>query len=1146
MDKENEAKVKEVKVSLWRVDGNEQVTKNIYKKTIEGLDSEGYLTTESDGTYEFKDILSDSKGYYVKFEYDGVNYIATDIGGDSVGEEKDYSTQKEIRTTFNNNFKTINSGKTGTDVSLTYSYLTEDETSIAKLNTLSSKNSNGKKYPIKTSDKKLVVMGDVADSFKMTAVSPICKTTNKNVNLGIVKRGVDLNLLTDLVTADVKVNGETTVYTYDRIGENGKVTLGEKLTSDQVKYNTEIDRSDYNYKIRRYGDIEVDASLTGDNLDKEKVKNVDIENLNIIATYKVLLSNNSTANAKVNSINYYYDANYTYIKNSATYEKYNSTGNKDLGSITITEDSNITTIGEHKYKKLIITGLSTAELATLNGEEQNIITLQFSVNANSSTKLLETGDFMCIGEIRSYSTDQGYVDDDSAPSNVTRKDAGWFEDDTDKAGTLTIEVTDKPQREISGFVFEDSKTVETTDSLKDKDYTYSAGNGKYDSANKDETKVNGVIVQLVERVIMPTWTQGGITYTSDKELATKNGYQYLPPEKMPQAEYIWQETVSGSSIVRKISYDGETIETYDLNDYDISVERGEYAFTDFIPGVYIIRFIYGDGKTFEGIYQYKIKEEGEIITITDKQPYKNYKYSLESGESSEKYSILEEVAKYNGQAYKSTTDINYKKEWLPINRDSNLSVARDNEARRLETIIKTAEITGQETTATITEIDGKKQVTNLGKYDLEELWMCAETSKINVNVNFMNNSYGTAFENEGPGTYYLTSKNNWEKDDTPQKFENVNFGLEERAKNEIYLEKHIESLKVTLQNETEVINVSINLEDYYNGKKEISELDRIGISKGLSIVGAKKGVTEGFWHVDIDDEIIHGGKIELVYRYSVEVKGDQDYLSADLADIYTRDDAEEYIKSLSKKIKDDIKPARYWDEEERKEKGISDYFIGKYLGSTYYTGILDLKDGTENRSSDSEVKPVTVKVLSIVDFVNHNLNFVKDGSEYMDKTTEGDISFPSGKNYTYTVIDSEGAEQQVEVNTILRSTEATKALEVGDIDCKYSAKFISDGLSPTGVLEFPAYYAQVTSYITPIGRIIEGSTEYVPFAYSNILPGTYGVRPLEIDESWAEKLILVKPTGEDEMTKLILAITITAGVVIVAGGVFAIKKYVIR
>lgn len=1034
----------------------------------------------------------------------------------------------EKRTAFNKKFKTImkdvarETENSTIGIGLDYSYLTENEISVAKLNTIhqSNKNSEGKQYPIKISEKNLVVMGKIIDSFKMTAISPVYKTTNKNVNLGIVKRGVDLNLLTNLTNAEVNINEETTEYTYKQNGNNGEITLGEKTTADQIEYTLAIDYTDYNFRINKYGNIGVDVSATGDNLDKEKVKNVDIENLNIITTYKIELNNNSTANAKVNSIEYYYDANYTYIKNSATYEKYKSTGgNTDLGSITITNDTNTTTIGGHDYKKLIITGLNST---TLNGGEQNIITLKFSVNA-TATGLLATGDFMCIGEIKSYSTDEGYVDNDSAPSNVTRENAGWIEDDTDQAGTLTIKVTDKPQREISGFVFEDSKTVESKDTLDSKEYTYKSGDGEYD-ADK-ETKVNGVIVQLVEKVIMPTWTQDGITYTSDGVLYEKNKdkehWELIKQDEMPQAEYIWQETVSGSSKVRKISYDGSKVETYDVG----KVGRGEYKFTDYVPGVYIIRFIYGDGTTIN-------------------KEYKGDTYSLEAGENSAMYNVSTEVTKYNGQAYKSTTDLTYKDEWLKMSRKSNLSVARDNEARRLETIIKIAEVTQQEATATIIETDGKKQVTNLGKYDVDEMWMCAETSKINVNV-FTNNEYRTALENEIEGTYHLKTSDNWVKDNTAQKFENVNFGLEGRAKNEIYIEKHIESLKVTLQNGTEVINVSINLKDYYNGKKQISELDRIGISKGLSIIGATRK-DPGYWQVDIDDEIIHGGKIELVYRYSVEVKGDQDYLSADLADIYTRDNGADYISSLSDRINNNIKPATYWDKTERNEYNISDYFIGKYLGSTYYTGILDLKNGTANVESDSEVKPVTVKVLSMVDFVNNDLQFVKDDSEYMDKIKEDDISFPSGENYTYVVLDSEGVEQQVNINTILRSTEATKALTVGDIEYKYSAKFIYEGLSPTGVLEFPAYYAQVASYITPTGKIIEGSTEYLPYAYSNVVPGTYGIRALEIDESWAEKLILVKPTGEDEMTKLVLAIVITTGVVIVAGGVFAIKKYVIR
>lgn len=1111
-----EAKVSQVKVSLYKADGT-QVTTNAYGQSI---GTNGYIYTDENGYYEFKDIKADINGYYVKFEYDGVNYIATEYGEDSVGQEKDDDREK-----LNSNFEIIKVGKTGTGKELTYTYSKGEEHNISKLNTLASNNSAGKKYPVKKSDTELA-MGDVASNFKMTAISPIYKVTNRAVNFGIVRRGVDLNLLTNLVTADVNVNDETTVYEYKQRGEDGVVELGEAVTSTEIAYNLAIDYTDYNFRIDSYGDIGVDVSATGEVLDKEKVKDVDIENLNIIATYKIELNNNSEADAKVNSIDYYYDANYTFIKGSESYEKYNSAKNKDLGSITITEASGTTTIKGHQYKKLTITGLATGtedQEATLNGGEQNIITLKFSINAKN-TGDLETGEFMMIGEITSYSSSEGYVDDDSAPGNITRIDDGWFEDDTDKAGTLTIEVTDKPQRELSGFVFEDSKTEESEDTVDGKTYTHKAGDGIYDEENEDEKKVNGVIVQLVERVIMPIWIEDGITYTSDKKLAEDNGYKLLDPEEMPQAEYIWQETVSGSSKVRKISYDGTKIETYDVGE----VGRGEYKFVDYIPGVYIIRFVYGDGTTIE-------------------KSYKNYEYGLDAGENADMYSIEEEVAKYNGQAYKSTTDSSYKNEWSNPNsgtRNPNSSIARDNEARRLETIIKIAEITQQEATATVTEIDGRKQVQNLGIFDLEEVWMCAETSKINVSV-FMSNTYRTPLENEVPGTYYLKGTDNWVKDETEQVFKNVNFGLEERAKNEIYLEKHIESLKVTLQDGTDVVNVSIDLEDYYNGDKTISELDRMGISKGLSIVGATRN-DPGYWQVDIDDEIIHGGKIELVYRYSVQVKGDQDYLSEELADIYIAEDGEKYISELIETISKDIKPARYWDAKERKEYNISEYIIGEYLGSTYYTGILDLKNGTANVDSDSEVKPVTAKVLSIVDFVNNDLKFVDEENDNMMKIAEDDIHFPSGEKHTYVVIDSEGLEDQVNINTILRSEEPSEALTVGDIDYKYSAKFVYEGLSPTGVLEFPAYYSQVASYISPTGKVIEGSATYLPFAYSNVTPGSYGLRTLEIDEAWAEKLILVKPTGEDEITKLILAITITVGVLIVAGGAFAIKKYVIK
>ena len=72
--------------------------------------------TDENGNYEFKDIDFDWNGYYVRFRYDGVNYIETRgqgaTGADSKATEgetsEDFAT---YRLNFNNKFHTITSGK---------------------------------------------------------------------------------------------------------------------------------------------------------------------------------------------------------------------------------------------------------------------------------------------------------------------------------------------------------------------------------------------------------------------------------------------------------------------------------------------------------------------------------------------------------------------------------------------------------------------------------------------------------------------------------------------------------------------------------------------------------------------------------------------------------------------------------------------------------------------------------------------------------------------------------------------------------------------------------------------------------------------------------------------------------------------------
>lgn len=190
-------------------------------------------------------------------------------------------------------------------------------------------------------------------------------------------------------------------------------------------------------------------------------------------------------------------------------------------------------------------------------------------------------------EITSYSTNDGLIDRDSEPDNLKKHWKDKLEDDEKCSNGLLIKIK-KTSREISGKVFDDD--------------------------TEDKKGVNDVIVQLIE-----------IREKAHGDLG----------------EFIWEETKTGGNEIRTSGGSNEAVTNM----------AGEYTFKGFIPGNYIIRFIYGDGTT---------------------------------------YDLTPEKMKYNGQDYKSTKDLAYNEEWYNEAKykenkyGNNSSVARDNEARRLE------------------------------------------------------------------------------------------------------------------------------------------------------------------------------------------------------------------------------------------------------------------------------------------------------------------------------------------------------------------------------------------------------------------------------------------------------------------------------
>ncbi len=492
-------------------------------------------------------------------------------------------------------------------------------------------------------------------------------------------------------------------------------------------------------------------------------------------------------------------------------------------------------------------------------------------------------------------------------------------------------------------------------------------------------------------------------------------------------------------------------------------ENGTYEFTNFIPGDYIVRFVYGTGTSSN-------------------------------------------VEKYNGQDYKSTTDLYYDVEWYNEyhNLADNTSVARDNEARRLDVIANTAEIDTNIGTALQNNSDIIKQDTSevIWNY-IDNTYMFADTSKINIAVT---SETGKEIEDDNivdgkVGNYY--------------NFGAVNFGLEERPKTAIEFERHLTGLRVTANDGTTIVDAEF-LKD---------ENGRIIFTPNSIITGLQAfyatDTNRNKWYLATDiEEVIQGATLELVYTYTVRNVGEVDYISITLAQEFEEKTAQEYKALLIQKaneIRNDIKIKGYNSK------------IGEYLGSTYYTGEVE-----------SDVSKVKTHVGKIEDYINNDLKFNTVSSSDFEISVEG-----SGKQYSlFEPIEkaNQWSETKETINTVVISKYDIGSMSPEDNPRTQTITLESNGkLTSTGTLDFPGYIAQIkTAYSNPMGRrdvySIPGNLKYID---------NYSLEANEPDEFWVETIEITKPTGADRQTSVTLAASITSGIVLLVIGITAIKKYLI-
>ena len=999
-------------------DGNQKATYTNHKGNKVEVDL-------AKGEYMFTDITA-GDDYYVVFEYDGIKYQAMTNSKEQAYTTKARDTkiaEEPNRKEFNDNTKEISGtgevDKSKTKTGWIIEYDLDNNSTPNKAIYKNIKNENGELQYVE--GKTYTYLSKTEDWIGTWNTDG---TINKshyafNINCGLSKKSFDLSLGTDVKDATVTINGNQTTYTYDQILD-GKLdeALNRPSSEKNIDYNLYLAYSDYNYRIADYkvpGEGAIENKYDKEALNKEQIESAKKDSeLEVYVTYRIELKNQSTQHdAKVNKVEYHYDDKYAFLDEN----------NKN---INLTEGTNL------ENRVLMI---DTSDLQ-INGGETKSLYLTFKVLPDGKGNKCVLGeDYLNQAEIVSYTTGGGLVDEDSAPGNAfLEENKVRYEDDTDEANGIQINIKGNKVRSISGKVF-----------------------------NTNGNNVSDVIVQLIELVEI-------------------NNKQY---------EYIWQETVAGSNTVKTTDRNGYPGKSYSFKVDDMN-KAGEYKFTQgIIPGNYIVRFIYGDGTYFDE--------------------------SIESKDATEE--SKNNIKTYNGEDYKSTyVDYNYNAEWYnntSLNGEDSKAV--DNEARRLKVMSYAVDVDGTKGTkgaelALLSKSIGTDD--EKLKAVLKNTWMCAETLKIKVPVDtdVKDNTSDTTEVGNGSSPTISNTQ-----------FNNVNFGLMERPKTKLVLEKHITGL--TVKPVASGVNLIANATADINKILDQGEGDQIqleGQRDGLS--ATKSGRTNrGLWYLQTDTtELAQGADAYITYTYVIRNEGDIDYLNKNLISYYKAVKAEEYAQKLSNlegKVKDAKKQVAYTN--------------GTYISDFYYTGTKGEND-----------EEVLASVEQIQEALNPKVKFVNSTTDFNIIKNQDGSTLVENKNVYKE--DGTGITEE-EIKEQIESTKATGKMKKDDKDISKKL-VVSVGLSASEIENggvYDSYIAQVTHYTNAAGRRDQSTPANLSYVHSEDTGITLD-KYNEEDEFWAETFRITKPTGEDKITPVQIAIITISAVAVLGVGIILIKKFVLK
>lgn len=307
-------------------------------------------------------------------------------------------------------------------------------------------------------------------------------------------------------------------------------------------------------------------------------------------------------------------------------------------------------------------------------------------------------------------------------------------------------------------------------------------------------------------------------------------------------------------------------------------ENGEYTIGGFLPGTYKIVYTWGDST-------YKVQDYKS--TIIDKNVYnaKNESEEWYKDEFKKQYS---------------------NKEWNTTNNNEiRTSDAIDNYDTRLEIDAQTSIITNSNK-QTIEEYDSNGKKIEIkgddGQTSEQALItkMDSSTPNFKINIEYSTNEINSRdeYKLDENGQIIMNGIYAIKNDEYANTLKSIDFGIVERAKQILKLDKQINTVKIVLANGSTLVDAKI-IEDE-NGQKILQE------QVNHTVYIPQSESSNGQIKIEIDDEIIQGTTLEMEYGIKVINISELDYINQEFY-LYGKgygENQEQLVKLDPKKVID--------------------------------------------------------------------------------------------------------------------------------------------------------------------------------------------------------------------------------------------------